>query len=999
MIKHFKPRRDPLDSTLPIEEFKPPIDKELTRLMPDTHMDRLSELFFAPRRYFLRQKYLHVSNRWDRITSRKFLEIDLSKFKKIYNKSDSLWYNYKIVTKDENIKGGPLNGPHPDIGFWGEANMPHFFKSLTKLEIRMYLKYLVKEKSRFWEMNHPKDDYYAWQVKDLFIKNDTLNIFIFKINRYYDRFLLKKFWEPKIIKESSSDHIIDLFYYYIENIKYYIDLYIYYINIYLQEYLPLISVNLNKFYHYVEQPILNFVENISEYWVIIFVKYNDIFLYFTSFAFITFIVFILKEVYERTKDFILNFDVHLNNFVDEINDLIKWYIKHFYTTRNPQEQIVTFFGGIIHVIGYIVLIIYLIIKIFKFLNWFFVFFIFTLPRAIVSFILSLSKDKIIFFFKDFLKMFFWSAFLKLLTHRSILNYTWSKYDLTYERLIKYPSTIFKQYIYLSILDMFLIDENSFYYKRDHWSDIKAGLNDNVITSIPNFYYWDEIILGNPRPLDIYPLDDLWYLSLAFIALYHIYFWGCFIFKQWYYFVDKYDQIIGGVMISILMIEDGWIRLVLLHAISPSWIIWLNATMIIFLSMIFQSHGLLTGEESEDTYDLLNEPDNWGYSLWAEFTIYPQAELFCENYPADFNWEYREDRRFTKHYGYSMRGCEDVYKIHYDKQQLKLLNMKKFYQYDWNDWKLLLTRKSSMNFLYNEKAFISSWEKVMAYNNPFGNYDINQFTLFGLIPKYHEYMYKYFLPNDFKNYFIFKILVPEYISLPWYNGLYIRIWFFDILILNLHISFTPDFLEFTLTPLYMFIKNPWYTFKHYEAPYLLKNWVDLEERGLNLTIHDKMGFDDESVKFYWELADQDPIRYWHRIYGQSFSKGFHFRVQRVLGDNYYGGQKLFADGLKYYWDFTHYTSGKKQSLIWKAQIWRLWGLLYGQRRLKTRQKIYSIKTYWESRTILEHIFFRKRVAKREFKVRVMVEELMRQEKIVQYGVDRRCLKTIHRKRFT
>ena len=629
-----------------------------------------------------------------------------------------------------------------------------------------------------------------------------------------------------------------------------------------------------------------------------------------------------------------------------------------------------------------------------FWSWFFRIFFFFIPNTIYSF----NKESIIFFLKKDLKVIIMSMFFHILIHRGILNYTWAKYDLTYERLIRYPSTLFKQYIFLSIFDMYLIDEDSYYFLWDYWSDTVAGLNDYVNVYIPGFYHVKDLLSISLRPIDVQPIDDLWYLCLGYIAAYHVYFWGSFIFKQWYYLVDKYHPLIGGSMISIFLLDEHYWRLSILN-FAWSAFFWINSIMIIFLTMFFQFHAILTGEESEDNYDLLNEPDNWAYSLWAEFSIYPQAEMFCENYPADFNWEYREDRRFLKKYGYSMRNCEDRFKNYHDKQQVKLLNRKKFYQYDWNDWKLLLTRKSSMNFLYNEKAFISSWEQIMAYNNPFGNYDINQFSLFGLVPKYHNFMYKYFLPDWFKDFLIFRILVPQYISLPWYNGIYFRIRLFDVLILNLRIPFTPDFLQFTLTPLYMFIKNPMYTIKHYEPPYILKNWVDIEERGLNLTIHHTMGFDDESVKFYWQLVDQDPIRYWHRIYDKSFSKIFHSRVQQVIGDNYYGGQKLFADGLKYYWEYTHYTKSTSQSLLWKAKVWRLWGLYYRKRQLKNRQNFYSIKTYWNSWTIIELIFFRKRAAIREFKIMMMAEELLRQEKSVQYGVDRRRLKTIHRKRFT
>jgi len=588
-----------------------------------------------------------------------------------------------------------------------------------------------------------------------------------------------------------------------------------------------------------------------------------------------------------------------------------------------------------------------------------------------------------------------------LLERSIIRYLWVKYDVTYERLVHYPTTVFIHYVILSFLDLLVYAPNSYWawvHRLDDGRRVflyKLGVfdvcwqKDWVETEYFREKYWYGWTVSHSFQVMIY-----------IILLYHFFFWLSFIFKKLYFWGDKYDEYIFFGFITATFSYEGrnwllyskrfWSALEIQWLVQAWYIPW-----VIFLYFF----SIFINEEEEWVHDPVHRAINFPFTWWLEFGWHGQWEQFIENSPCDLNWEFRELRYLSKKNGFSYEVSIIRFKEFTKKERAKSIDKKRVYQYTFQDWKYMLERHSRNHVLFDFTENVtqtSRWEQLMVAGkgNPYGNYDVNEFTLYGLLPKIHNFVFTKLLSKDYSHWLIFRLLIPRVITLPWQDGIYFNLRIFGFTLFRFRIQFTRDFLDFTLTPIYLFIKNPIYTTLNYESPWVMKNWYDLDAKGMSSGLEHNP--DADSIYFYYMLQDEDLERAAYRLYEPLLIKFHNDRLQMILGDNHYGSRKIFFDGHTVIWDLIKYTRSRSLFMIFRIKLWNYLGMDFSARRIQNRQKFKTFMSLWNRYTLVEHIFFRKKLKMKEFQLRLEMEELVRVDAI-RHDVDRRRLKTANRKR--
>lgn len=678
----------------------------------------------------------------------------------------------------------------------------------------------------------------------------------------------------------------------------------------------------------------------------------------------------------------INFDLGIKAWFASHDNPIKDYVTiSYFSLKNQIASTTSYFWGPVFVAFALMYILF---------HYIIIHFLFFMIYSILKFSFFFFMRNIYAFYKGYVTKrsltykFLIVPYIRWLQERSIIRYAWIKYEIYFERLVRYPTTIIIHYLIVSSWDYIVSAPNSyvnFLHDAKLNNVVWEGQETSIITKPVELGLSIEVVL-------------------SIIMIYHIYFWMSLIFKRWVYYTDKYfSLILASYYIvfksSLFPYCYGFVILYLSIEIT-----WANHYIYVLLIFFQQGYSILINEESEWLYDIIHEPDNWRVTLWNEHRLFTECERYYDLNGIDLNWEYRENKYLSELKGYSLKHANLKYMQHVKIEREKAIKKKRFQEYNFQDWKWMLERKSRGQELLNKERqinYTTSWEKLMLHNNPFGNYDLNQFSLLGFLPMLHKFMYTYVFTEDMKKWKIFKLIFPKYISLPWENGLYFRFRLFGYTVLNIQIPFTIDFIEFSLTPWYMFIKNPKWTFLNYEQPYQLKNWSDLSDRGVESGITFDVLHDVDLETYKLIIAD-DPVNHLFKVYEKAFDSYHMHRVSLILTDNGYGSRKMFFNGNRVVWDSLVYARPRGFFTHFRFKLYKWWNLNYSDRRKIFRKNFFSIFSFYQRYTILEHIFFRKRIKRIEHQLLVEMEELAKHRISRTGGVDRRLLTSYHRKRY-
>lgn len=524
---------------------------------------------------------------------------------------------------------------------------------------------------------------------------------------------------------------------------------------------------------------------------------------------------------------------------------------------------------------------------------------------------------------------------------SWIRFVYKKYDVTFNRLVNYPTTIWKQYLMYSIYDYIIGAPNS-WFQYQYW---------NSIISKTEFRRWQLLQVHTNTKLGSFQLDEMVLLEssiLSLLLIYHIYFWVSLVIKRLYIYVQFHIEAFQPLFLwcTYKVAYDAifWLE-------SASGVIGYNLWSFAIYSFFLGIASFAIEDEAEEGPEFGNFMIEWPFGLWCPGRSEYELERYLDGNPSDLIWEFREDTEFEERGEVDLFTTNKIYltQLKEIRAELEVAGEKNTYAFKptWLFKRIFELEEKEKSVGYYEDAFDK--ETKEARDKAYGSLKINQFALFGLIP---------------------KILKKPFITLPWENE-----------------AFSDAFRELTLAPIYLFLKNPYWTLRYWEAPFMSGNTLLPSVKKKN-------------ISRYWLLADQSKEYFFLRWLTHTVARHWYLQLSYHMGDYFLGPLHYEYQKTSIHWENLLFMRKSGVNMRYLREIIRI-AMLQTRKAERTRRDLryYRWKSFLGRYTLIEHIFFRKRIKRLELKGKIEVEELIRNGAGKTFRIDNtRTLKTRNNRYF-